>query len=93
MDVKDRFLKYVSFDTASDENCPDCPSSEKEKPLGAYIRDELAAAGLSGARMDEYGYVYAMLPKTEGCTAYTSALSPIWTPVLTPQDPALNRGY
>jgi len=69
MDVKDRFLKYVSFDTASDENCPDCPSSEKEKLLGAYIRDELAAAGLSGARMDEYGYVYAMLPKTEGCTA------------------------
>lgn len=69
MHIKDRFLKYVSFETTSDENSETCPSSDKEKLLGGYLRDELAGLGLSDVRMDEYGYVYAVLPKTEGCTA------------------------
>ena len=69
MNVTDRFLKYVSFETTSDENSMSCPSSEKEKALGAFLRDELSELGLSDARMDEDGYVYALLPGTEGCDA------------------------
>ena len=64
--VKDRFLKYVSFDTQSDENSASVPSTEKQKLLGAYLADELSRIGLSDAHMDEYGYVYAFLPATEG---------------------------
>ncbi|MBQ9133033.1 MAG: peptidase T [Clostridia bacterium] len=64
--VQDRFLKYVSFDTQSDENSASVPSTEKQKLLGAYLADELARIGLSDAHMDEYGYVYAFLPATEG---------------------------
>ena len=32
--VVDRFLKYVSFDTQSDENSDTCPSTAKQKLLG-----------------------------------------------------------
>ena len=66
MNVTDRFLKYVSFETTSDENSASCPSSEKEKVLGDFLREELSALGLSDVRMDGAGYVYALLPGTEG---------------------------
>ena len=69
MSVTDRFLKYVSFDTKSDEKSRTIPSTEKQKKLGEYLVSELSAIGLSDARMDEYGYVYAYLPASEGVTA------------------------
>ncbi len=64
--VQDRFLKYVSFDTQSDEAGTTVPSTNKQKLLGAYLADELAAIGLKDAHMDEYGYVYGFLPATNG---------------------------
>ncbi len=64
--VQDRFLKYVSFDTQSDENSTTTPSSEKQKVLGAYLAEELAKMGLENAHMDEKGYVYGWLPATKG---------------------------
>ena len=64
--VKDRFLKYVSFDTQSDENSTTVPSTEKQKLLGAFLADELAEMGLENAHMDENGYVYGFLPATKG---------------------------
>ena len=57
MSVTDRFLKYVSFDTKSDETSDTIPSTAKQKKLGEYLVQELNAIGLSDARMDEYGYV------------------------------------
>ena len=65
--VQDRFLKYVSFDTQSDENSASVPSTEKQKVLGAFLAEELAKIGLEGAHMDENGYVYGFLPATSGC--------------------------
>ena len=62
MTVSERFLKYVSFPTMSSEESESTPSTEKQKVLGAYLVDELKALGLSDARMDECGYVYAKLP-------------------------------
>ena len=67
MDVIERFLKYVSFDTRSDENSTTVPSTERQKRLGDHLARELEELGLSNAHMDEYGYVYAVLPATAGC--------------------------
>lgn len=60
--VCSRFLRYVSFDTMSDENSPSCPSSEKQKLLGQALVAEMKALGIDDAHMDENGYVYGTLP-------------------------------
>ncbi len=67
MDITERFLKYVSFPTMSDQNSETCPSTEKQKKLGAYLADELRALGMSDVLMDENGYVSAALPASAGC--------------------------
>ena len=67
MTVLDRFLKYVSFDTTSDEESQTIPSTQKQTILGAYLVEELKNAGCEDAHMDQYGYVYGTLPATKGC--------------------------
>ena len=62
MNVSERFLKYVSFDTMSDENSETCPSSAKQKLLGAALVAEMHKMGVTGAHMDEHGYVYGTVP-------------------------------
>ena len=64
MNVTERFLNYVAFDTQSDENSESCPSTEKQKALGAHLVEEMKAIGIADARMDEYGYVYGSVPGT-----------------------------
>ena len=66
MNVVDRFLKYVSFDTQSDESSQTQPTTEKQKVLGAYLAQELAEMGAVNAHLDQYGYVYGWLPATPG---------------------------
>jgi len=58
----DRFLKYVKYDTQSDEESTSFPSSEKQKVLSKDLAEELKKMGLEDAHMDEYGYVMATLP-------------------------------
>ena len=60
--VSERFLRYVSFDTMSDENSPTCPSTAKQKLLGAAIVEEMKAMGITNPFMDEDGYVYGTVP-------------------------------
>jgi len=60
--VVERFLKYVSFDTQSDEFSETCPSTDKQKALGAALVEEMKAMGIEDARMDEHGYVYGTVP-------------------------------
>jgi tripeptide aminopeptidase len=60
--VTERFLRYVVIDTQSDPASPTCPSTEKQKDLGALLAGELRAMGISDAHLDEYGYVYATIP-------------------------------
>ena len=60
--VVERFLKYVSFDTQSDEFSETCPSTDKQKTLGAALVEEMKAMGIEDARMDEHGYVYGTVP-------------------------------
>lgn len=66
MNVLDRFLKYVSFPTASCEDSETVPSTERQTVLARFIADELSAMGLSDAGVDGCGYVYAVLPATPG---------------------------
>ena len=60
--VTERFLKYVSFDTMSDEFSETCPSTAKQKLLGAALVEEMKEMGISDAFMDEHGYVYGTVP-------------------------------
>ena len=60
--VIDRFLKYVSFDTQSNEDSETCPSTEKQKILGAALVEEMLAMGIQDAHMDEHGYIYGTVP-------------------------------
>ena len=60
--VIDRFLKYVSFDTQSNEDSPTCPSTDKQKLLGQALVEEMLAMGIADARMDEHGYIYGTVP-------------------------------
>ena len=64
MNVTERFLKYVAFDTQSDEHSESCPSTEGQRKLGAYLVEEMRAIGIEDARMDEHGYVYGSVPGT-----------------------------
>lgn len=66
MNVLDRFLKYVSFPTASCEDSETVPSTERQTVLARFIADELSSMGLSDAGVDGCGYVYAVLPATPG---------------------------
>ena len=59
--ILDRFLRYVSVDTQSDENSESQPSSAKQLDLLRMLRDELTAMGVE-ATLDEYGYVMATVP-------------------------------
>ena len=60
--VTERFLKYVSFDTMSDSSSETCPSTAKQKRLGAYLVEEMKGMGITDAFMDEHGYVYGTVP-------------------------------
>ena len=66
MTATERFLKYITFDTQSDEGSETVPTTAKQKVLGAYLAQELADMGLENPHMDDLGYVYGWLPATEG---------------------------
>ena len=60
--VSQRFLRYVSFDTISDEFSETCPSTAKQKLLGEALVKEMLDMGIADARMDDNGYVYGTVP-------------------------------
>ena len=60
--VLNRFLRYVSFDTQSDEFSESCPSTDKQRLLGAALVEEMKSMGIVDAYMDENGYVYGTVP-------------------------------
>ena len=59
--ILDRFLRYVSVDTQSNEESESQPSAVKEWDLLKMLRDELQALGVE-VTLDEYGYVMASIP-------------------------------
>lgn len=67
--VLERFLKYISIDTESEEDVEQFPSTKKQFDLARLLVEELKEIGISEVSLDEeYGYVYAGIPATkEGC--------------------------
>ena len=63
--ILDRFLRYVSVDTCSDEESESQPSTAKQLDLLRMLRDELLALGVE-ATLDEYGYVMGSIPSNAG---------------------------
>ena len=61
MTIVERFLKYVSFPTMSDENSESVPSSKKQLEFSKFLKDELISIGLSDVELDDMGYLYATL--------------------------------
>ena len=59
--ILDRFLRYVSIDTQSDENSESQPSAAKELDLLKLLCKELNDMGVE-ATLDEYGYVMGTIP-------------------------------
>ena len=66
MSVIDRFLRYVEFETTSNENSESIPSTENQTVLADYLVKELKSIGVSDAYRDKYGYVYGHIPATKG---------------------------
>ena len=60
--MTERFLRYAVIDTQSDPASPTCPSTAKQKNLGALLARELQEMGIRDAHLDEHGYVYATIP-------------------------------
>ncbi|MBS5932262.1 MAG: peptidase T [Clostridiales bacterium] len=67
MNVTERFLKYVSFHTTSDQASTTTPSTENQKVLAAELVKEMKEMGIADAEMDQYGYVYGTIEATKGC--------------------------
>lgn len=62
MTITERFLKYVTFDTQSDETTGVTPSTPKQMIFAQYLKAELETLGLEEISLDENGYLFATLP-------------------------------
>lgn len=62
MTVIERFLKYVTFDTQSDESTGVTPSTPKQMVFAQYLKTDLEELGLKDISLDENGYLFATLP-------------------------------
>ena len=60
--ILDKFLRYISFDTASDPQSETQPSTTKQCALLEVLLKELHQMGITDAHLDEYGYVMASIP-------------------------------
>ncbi len=95
--VTDRFLKYVKFDTQSNEESTTFPSDPKQLELSKVLVEELKEIGLTDAEIDEWGYVMATLPSnTDKDVPVVSFISHVDTaPAVTGKDvkPNIIKNY
>ncbi len=66
MELKDRFLHYVSFDTQSSETSETYPSTAKQLVLLEHLAEEMRALGLTDVVTDKNGYTMGTIPASEG---------------------------
>ena len=62
MNIVERFLSYVAYDTQSSEETNVTPSTEKQRVFAEHLKNELIAEGLQDVELDDMGYLYATLP-------------------------------
>ena len=61
MEITERFLNYVKFDTQSSEESTTVPSTPKQLIFAKYLKEELENEGFDDVEMDDKGYIYATL--------------------------------
>lgn len=66
MTIVERFLKYVSFETTSDENSNTVPSTPGQMVFAQYLAEELKTIGLTEVSLDDKGYIFASLEANIG---------------------------
>ncbi len=66
MELKERFLKYVSFDTESNPESETYPSTDKQLVLLRHLMEEMTQLGLEEIEMDANGYVMGSVPASPG---------------------------
>lgn len=66
MELKERFLKYVGFDTQSNPESETYPSSAKQLVLLNYLAEEMKSLGLAEVEVDANGYAMGTIPATPG---------------------------
>ncbi|MCK4282217.1 MAG: peptidase T [Candidatus Lokiarchaeota archaeon] len=62
----ERFLRYVKIWTTSDENTEIIPSTQGQIEFGKLLKEELKNLNLVNIIQDEFGYIYANLPPSQG---------------------------
>ena len=62
MNLLERFLKYVSIHTTSDENTGLVPSTPQQMEFAKILAEELKAMGMQDVSLDKKGYLMATLP-------------------------------
>lgn len=62
MNIQDRFLKYISFDTQSDPNSTLAPSTTKQLELAKYLKQELIDLNVSDVYLSNEGVLYGRIP-------------------------------
>lgn len=62
MNVKERFLKYISVDTTSDPSSETFPSTKSQLAFAADLEAEMKEMGLAEVSLDQYGYVFGTIP-------------------------------
>ena len=60
--VLSKFLRYVGFDTQSEEDAENVPSTDKQFNLAAVLKEELEQMGARDVRLSDHCYVYAVIP-------------------------------
>ena len=65
MELTERFLNYVKFDTQSSEESQSVPSTPKQLIFARYLKEELEREGFADVEMDDMGYIYATLPSNQ----------------------------
>lgn len=67
MELIERFLKYVSVPTSSDDKSSSVPTSDKEFALARILVDDMKKIGISDAYVNDKCYVYGHIPPSNGC--------------------------
>ena len=62
MELIERFLDYVGYDTQSSETADTTPSTPKQLVFAEHLKNQLEELGLDDVYLDEHGYIYATLP-------------------------------
>jgi tripeptide aminopeptidase len=95
-DLLERFQRYVRVDTQSKRDGEGSPSTPGQLDLSRMLVEELKAAGLEDAELDDNGYVMATLPATNGATPVVGLIAHVDTSPDAPGagvEPIVHRAY